>query len=62
MAYYLRKTKRSKGTYLQIYDSYRDYEKKQSRSKYIKTLGYVDYLESLGINNPIEFYEAAIKK
>ena len=39
MAYYLRKTKRSKGIYLQIYDSYRDVEKKQSRSRHIRTLG-----------------------
>lgn len=61
MAYHLRKTNRSKGTYLQIYESYRDPEKKQPRTKHVKTLGYVDYLKSIGIENPIEFYEAAVK-
>lgn len=61
MAYYLRKTKRPKGIYLQIYDSYRDVEKKQPRSCHIRTLGYVNSLQSLGIDDPISFYEAAVK-
>ena len=61
MAYHLRKTKRSKGIYLQIYESYRDPERKQARSRHIKTLGYVDSLRSLGIDDPISFYEEAVK-
>lgn len=61
MAYYLRKTKRPKGIYLQIYNSYRDVEKKQPRSCHIRTLGYVNSLQSLGIDDPISFYEAAVK-
>ena len=33
MAYYLRKEKRKKGTYLQMYESHWDKEKKQQRSQ-----------------------------
>ncbi|WP_323090688.1 IS1634 family transposase [Allobaculum sp. JKK-2023] len=61
MAFHLRKSKRAKGIYLQIYESYRDPETKLPKSKHIKTLGYADYLESLGVKDPINFYTTAVR-
>ena len=39
MAYYLRQDKKKKGTYLQMYESYWDKEKKQPRSRNIESFG-----------------------
>ena len=38
MAYFLRQEKKKKGTYLQMYDSYWDKEKKESRTKSVMAL------------------------
>ena len=46
MAYYLRKEKKKKGIYLQMYESHWDKEKKQPRSKSVMAFGYVQDLIS----------------
>ena len=43
MAYYLRKENKKKGTYLQMYESHWDKEKKQPRSKSVMAFGYVNF-------------------
>ena len=57
MAYFLRQTKKNKGIYLQMYDAYWDKDKIQPRSKYVEAFGYVDYLKSDSIPDPIEYYK-----
>lgn len=56
MAYYLRKEKKKKGVYLQMYESHWDKEKKQPRSKSVMAFGYVQDLISAGIPDPIAYY------
>ena len=56
MAYYLRKEKKKKGIYLQMYESHWDKEKKQPRSKSVMAFGYVDDLISNEIPDPIAYY------
>ena len=56
MAYYLRKSSRSRGIYLQIYNSFFDPVKKSPRSSHVETLGYVCDLVDKGIDDPVSFY------
>ena len=56
MAYYLRKENKKKGTYLQMYESHWDKEKKQPRSKSVMTFGYVHELISDEIPDPVAYY------
>ena len=56
MAYYLRREKKKKGTYLQMYESHWDKEKKQPRSKSVMAFGYVNDLISDEIPDPIAYY------
>ena len=56
MAYFLRKEKKKKGTYLQMYESFWDKDKKQPRTKNVKSFGYVEDLISGEIPDPIKFY------
>ena len=56
MAYYLRREKKKKGTYLQMYESHWDKEKKQPRSKSVMAFGYVKDLISDEIPDPIAYY------
>lgn len=62
MAYYLRQEKRKNRTYLQMYESYWDKEKKQPRSRNIETFGYVDVLTSDEIPDPVAYYKDYVKK
>lgn len=57
MAYFLRQEKKKKGTYLQMYDSYWDKEKKESRTKSVMAFGYVNDLISDEIPDPIAYYK-----
>ena len=41
MAYFLRKEKKKKGTYLQMYESFWDKDRKQPRTKNVTSFGYV---------------------
>ena len=56
MAYYLRKENKKKGTYLQMYESHWDKEKKQPRSKSVMAFGYVHELISDEIPDPVAYY------
>lgn len=62
MAYYLRQDKKKKGTYLQMYESYWDKEKKQPRSRNIESFGYVSDLISDEIPDPVSYYQEYVSK
>ena len=62
MAYFLRQEKKRKGTYLQMYESYWDKDKKSPRSRYIRAFGYVDDLVSDEVPDPVAFYRDYVKK
>ena len=62
MAYYLRKDKKKRGIYLQMYDRYWDKEKKQARSKSIQTFGYLKDLISDEMPDPIAYYEEYVRR
>lgn len=62
MAYYLRKEHKKKGTYLQMYESHWDKEKKQPRSKSVMAFGYVHELISDEIPDPIAYYTDFVAK
>ena len=62
MAYFLRQEKKKKGTYLQMYDSYWDKEKKESRTKSVMAFGYVEDLVSDEIPDPVAYYKDFVTK
>ena len=62
MSYFLKKTKNKKGTYLQIYESYYDPERKCGAHRSYKPVGYVHELTDKGIDDPVSFYSDEIKK
>lgn len=62
MAYFLKKSVTNKGIYLQIYESYRNKEKKQTSHKAFKSIGYVDDLTNDKIPDPISYYQDVVKK
>ena len=53
MAYFLKKSKNNKGTYLQIYESFYDPERKGTAQRSIEAIGYVHELQKTGIKDPI---------
>lgn len=62
MAYFLKKTTTKKGIYLQIYESYRNKEKKETSHRSYKAIGYVQDLINKGICNPIEYYKNIVNE
>lgn len=62
MAYFLKKSNLKKGTYLQIYESFYDPERKQTAHRSFKALGYVNELQAKGIDDPVAFYKSEIEK
>ena len=62
MAYFLKKSNYKKGTYLQIYESFYDPERKSGAHRSFKALGYVHELQANGIDDPIAFYQEEVKK
>lgn len=62
MAYFLKKSNFKKGTYLQIYESFYDPERKGTAHRSYKALGYVHELISKGIDDPISFYKDEVVK
>lgn len=62
MAYFLKKTNNKKGTYLQIYESFYDPDRGHTAHKSFKPIGYVHELQSLGIDDPISFYQEEVTK
>ena len=62
MAYFLKKSNYKKGTYLQIYESFYDPERKGGAHRSYKALVYVHELQAQGIDDPISFYQEEVKK
>ncbi len=62
MAYFLKKTINKKGTYLQIYESYYDPERKCGAHRSYRPIGYVHELQERGIDDPVTFYGEEVKK
>lgn len=62
MAYFLKVSHIKKGTYLQIYESFRDKSRHCSAQKSFKSLGYLDDLIASGIDDPISFYKNEVAK
>ncbi len=62
MAYFLKKTNLKKGTYLQIYESFYDSERKGAAHRSYKALGYVNELIEKGIEDPISYYKNEVSK
>lgn len=62
MAYFLKKTNNKKGTYLQIYESFYDPERKGGAHRSYKPIGYVHELQQSGIDDPVAFYSEEVQK
>lgn len=62
MAYFLKKSNYKKGTYLQIYESFYDPERKGGAHRSYKALGYVHELQAQGIDDPISFFQEKVTK
>lgn len=62
MAYFLRQTKKKKGTYLEVYDSYWDKSIKQSRTRYVESIGFLEELISEKLPDPIAYYKEYVKQ
>lgn len=62
MAYFLKKTNNKKGTYLQIYESYYDPERKAGAHRSYRPIGYVHELQTTGIEDPISFFKDEVQK
>lgn len=62
MAYFLKKSNLKKGTYLQIYESFYDPQRKGSAHRSYKALGYVHELQEQGIDDPISFYKEDVDR
>ncbi|MBR1721727.1 MAG: IS1634 family transposase [Treponema sp.] len=60
MAYFLKKTKNKKGTYLQIYESYYDPERKGGAHRSYRPVGYVHELVGGGIDDPVSHFQAEV--
>ena len=60
MAYFLKKTKNKKGTYLQIYESYYDPERKGGAHRSYKPIGYIHELVESGIDDPVSHFQAEV--
>lgn len=62
MAYFLKQSNFKKGTYLQIYESFYDSERKGAAHRSYKALGYVSELIKKGIEDPISYYKNEVSK
>lgn len=62
MAYFLKKSNTKKGVYLQIYESYRNKEKKETSHRAVKSLGYLSDLTSEKVPDPISHYKDEVRK
>jgi len=60
MAYFLKKTNNKKGTYLQIYESYYDPDRKGGAHRSYKPIGYVHELVESGIDDPISHFQVEV--
>ena len=60
MAYFLKKTTNKKGTYLQIYESYYDPERKGGAHRSYRPIGYVHELVESGIDDPLSYFQSEV--
>ena len=60
MAYFLKKTKNKKGTYLQIYESFYDPIRKHTAHKSYKAIGYVEELKKKGYLDPESYFKEEV--
>ena len=60
MAYFLKKSNLKKGTYLQIYESFYDPERKGTAHRSYRAVGYVNDLVSQGIDDPVSFFQQEV--
>ncbi len=60
MSFFLKKTKNKKGTYLQIYESFYDPDRKGGAHRSYKPIGYVHDLEDKGIDDPISYFQSEV--
>ena len=61
MSYFLRKDKKKKGIYLQMYENYWDKNAKAGRTRNVKKFGYVSDLISDEIPDPIAYFTEVVK-
>ena len=59
---FLRKDKKKKGVYLQMYETFWDRERKQARTRCIRSFGYVDELRSESIPDPVSYYRELVSE
>ncbi len=62
MGYFLRKDKKKKGVYLQMYETFWDRDRKQARTRCVKSFGYVDELKSDSVPDPISYYKELVSE
>ena len=62
MVYFLKKSNLKKGTYLQIYESFYDPQRKNSAHRSYRALGYLHELQEKGIEDPISFYKEEVAR
>ena len=62
MAYFLKKSNLKKGTYLQIYESFYDPQRKGTAHRSYKAIGYVHDLIHNGMQDPISFYKEEVSR
>lgn len=62
MAYFLKKSNLKKGTYLQIYESFYDPQRKCGTHRSYKALSYIHELQTQGIDDPIAFFNEEVTK
>ena len=62
MAYFLKKSNLKKGTYLQIYESFYDPERRDTAHRSYKAIGYVHELTGKGIADPVSFYNDEVAR
>lgn len=62
MAYFLRREKKAKGVYLQMYESFWDKGRKQPRSRSVRSFGYVEELAAQGIADPVAHFKDYVEQ
>ena len=62
MAYFLKQTKKKGRTYLAIYESFYNPEKKETAHKTFRSLGSVETLMEQGYDDPITFYQREVDR
>lgn len=60
VAYFLKKTKNKKGTYLQIYESFYDPLRGHTAHRSLRAIGYEHELKASGITDPITHFRAEV--